>query len=210
MRRERPYWVTGVAILAVIGVIVVAGVWLANWFRPQVSVEPAQPLPAAVATTAPRATQVPAAAAAPSVTPTKGRLAVANTPLEREVEAAYLNYWRVYTDAMLNLDDSHLNEVLSGDALGWVRDEVRSAKADGRPVKIDVDHAYALTRTTPTSSTVVDQYVSRSVYVDPQTKQPLPRTDPPRRVQQSFDMQKMDGMWKVVGGSREVLGEVTP
>lgn len=132
---------------------------------------------------------------------------VASSPEEREIEQAYLKYWQVYSDAVLNLDTSHLHEVLAGPALQWVTDEVNGLKAQGRPVKIDVQHAYGFSRVTATSATVVDQYVSQSVYIDPTTRQPLPRTGSPSHVLQSFDFEKIDGTWKVVGGTRQALGE---
>nr|MDA8218666.1 hypothetical protein [Dehalococcoidales bacterium] len=130
--------------------------------------------------------------------------------LELEIEAAYEDYLRVYSEAVLNLDTSHLNEVLAGQALQLVTDEVNGLVAGGRPVKIIEDERMvALGGVTETSATVVDEYVSRSVYVDPSTKQPLPRTGPPMRVRQSYELRKVNGAWKIIDGTRETLGEVS-
>ena len=123
---------------------------------------------------------------------------------EQQVIEAYLRYWQVYSDAVLNLDTSHLNEVLAGPALQWVTDEVTGLKEKNTPAKVNVQHNYAVVRLGDTTATLVDNYVSQSVYVDPKTRQPLPRTDPPTHVEQSFDFQKVDGVWKIVGGNRTV------
>ncbi len=106
---------------------------------------------------------------------------------------------------MLNLDPSHLNEVLAGRALQLVTDEINGLKAQDKPAKIDVQHSYAIVRFDQTSATLVDDYLSRSVLVDPSTKQPLPRSDPPTRVRQSFEFQKADGNWKILDGTRQTL-----
>jgi hypothetical protein len=135
---------------------------------------------------------------------------VADTPTTREVEAAYGRFLQVYGDAAMNLDTAHLNEVLDGQALQWVTEEINGLKAGGRPVKIIVDnHQIAFGPVSDNSATLIDEYLSRSVYADPVTKEPLPRTGPPNRVRQSYEFRKIGGVWKIVDGSREDLGEAS-
>lgn len=222
-RAGLPYNAVGAALLGVVLVLLGAAFFLNSRLRPPTTIEtpiavqaprPAVATPSAIPTAA-AASVSPSLTATPSIgSPTAESTAqlppgvhVANTPEEREIEQAYLKYWQVYSDAVLNLDTSHLHEVLAGPALQWVTDEVNGLKAQGHPAKIDVQHAYGFSRVTETSATVVDQYVSRSVYLDPTTRQPLPRAGSPTRVLQSFDFQKINGVWKIVGGTRQDLGE---
>lgn len=216
---RRPYWAVGLVLLAAVLVVLAAAFLLDRQLRPRVGIEATATTPAlAQASTPPTAAPSPTvpaaatptapAAAAPTVVASPTGLPVASSPLEREIEAAYERYLRVYSDAVLNLDTSHLSEVLDGKALQLVTDEVNELKAKGRPVKIiEDDRAIALSRVTDTSATLVDEYTSRSVFADPNTKQPLPRTGPPTRIRQSYEFRKIDGVWKIVDGTREVLGE---
>ena len=200
----RRYGIVGAALFAVIAVLLVGGYFLGNHLRPPVGVEqvvlPASPVP----------TQITAASSAPanaSGTVAVGSASpVASSTAESDVTNAYLRYWQVYSDAVLNLDSSHLGEVLDGQALGWVSDEIAGLKKQGKSAKIDVQHRYAVVRMNDTSATLVDDYVSRSVYLDPTTRQPMARTDPPTNVEQSFEFQKISGVWKIVGGTRTVQG----
>lgn len=215
---RRPFWVVGLPLLGLVVAILVGAFLLDRQFRPAVGIEPAPTTGAATPALAFGGTrppteqpiapagQVPAAAATPIETMAVVR--IASSPLEREIEAAFQKYLQIYSQAVWELDASHLHEVLAGQALRWVTDEVNQLKAEGRPVKIvEEERKVALARVTETSATVVDDYVSRSVYVDPQTKQPLPRTKPPTRVRQSYELRKIDGIWKIVDGTREVLSE---
>ncbi len=217
--RGRPYWLVGLGILALLGVVFLGAFLLDRQLRPSVGIEPA-------ATTVPRAsTPVPVAgnpvptsqptptstalAAGPTATPNLSGVRIADSLLEKEVEVAYLSYLEIYNDAVANLDTSRLHEVLDGQALRWVTDEINDLKAKGRPGKIiEDDRLTSIAFVTETSASVADEYTSRSVFVDPDTKQPLPRTGPPLRVRQGYDLRKINGVWKIVNGTREVLGEV--
>ena len=218
--RGRRYWLVGLGILALLAVVFLGAFLADRQFRPGVGIQPAltavpegsTQTPAGAygsATSQPTATPTIVAVVAPSGTPSPGGMRVADSPLEMEIEAAYLKYLQVYSDAVANLDTSHLQEVLDGQALQWVTDEVNDLKAKGRPGKIiEDDRLTSIAFVTETSASVADEYTSRSVFVDPNTKQPLPRTGPPLRVRQSYDLRKINGVWKIVNGTREVLGEV--
>lgn len=213
MAPQRPFWLVGLALLGLIVVILVGGFALTRRFQPRIGIEPAAAVTAlprptgqarVAAGTAPPATSASAATATVDI---RG-LRLAQTPIERDVQAAYQKYLEVYAEAVANLDTSHLSEVLSGQALQWVTDEVNDLKAQGRSVKvIEDDRVILFGRTTETSATLVDEYTSRSVYVDPKTKQPLPRSGPSTSVRQSYEFRKIDGVWKIVDGTRETLNE---
>jgi hypothetical protein len=124
-----------------------------------------------------------AATSQPSGAPTPSGLppgiGVANTPTERAVVAAYEKYLQVYAEAALNLDTSRLSEVLDGQALQWVTDEINDRRARGRPLKvIEEDRLVGLSDVTETTGILFEEYTSRSAIVDVNTKQPLPRSSP--------------------------------
>lgn len=217
--RGRPYWLVGLGLLALLAVVFLGAFLADRQLRPGVGIQPAPTAVSAGSTQTPAwaygsATTQPTAtptmvSATPSGTPGPGGVRVADSPLEMEIEAAYLKYLQVYSDAVANLDTSHLQEVLDGQALQWVTDEINDLKAKGRPGKIiEDDRLTSIAFVTETSASVADEYTSRSVFADPNTKQPLPRTGPPLRVRQSYDLRKINGVWKIVNGTREVLGEV--
>lgn len=203
----RNYLVVG-AVLFVLVALLGIGAWALNdRLRP-----PTGLTPLATATVASAAATAPATASptAPSVvaTPTLP-VAVATAPEAKEVEATFQKYLQVYSDAVYNLDTSRLPEVLDGKALQVVTQEVNDLKAKGWPAKvIEEDRGIAFSNISPDRVKLIDIYVSKSVYVDPKTKEPLPRTDPPLRVQQSYEFRKINGVWKIVDGTRKVLGEV--
>jgi hypothetical protein len=226
------FWLVGLVMLGLI-VVVIGGAFLLNErFRPRVGIEPAPSVAAPRATARVPAVAIPtvvspSAALAPTATiaqtsPTVTAIA-ASTPftgaiptadptqseaLKKEVEQAFQRYLQVYSDAVWNLDASHLQDVLDGQALILVTDEVNQLKSSGRPVKIiEDDRQTAVVRAFNTTATLVDEYTSRSVYADPKTRLLLPRDNPPLRVRQSYEFRKMDGVWKIVDGTREELGE---
>lgn len=207
---QRPFWVVGLPLLGLLLVILTGAFALNRQFQPRVGIEP---IPTAAATPRPTAQALLVATAtisAPTVTVVSSQLPT-QTPTQREVEAAYQKYLDVYAQAVADLDTSHLTDVLDGQALQWVTDEVNDLKAQGRPVKVIEDERLLLFgRTTDTSATLVDEYISRSVYVDPATKQPLSRSTPPTRVRQSYEFRKIGGVWKIVDGTRETLSGGTP
>lgn len=139
----------------------------------------------------------------PGVTPTlPGGLRLADSPLEREVQAAYLRYWDVLTEANLSLDTSRLPEVTAGRELAQAQQQVEELKAKGKAAKVDVEHRIALAKVTPDEAVVADEYLNKSVYVDPVTKAEFKTTAPPTVEKLSFTLRKIDGEWKVVEAAR--------
>lgn len=210
-RERRPYWMIALALLGLVLAVLAGAFLLERRARPRVGIEPTADVTMVTqATAAPVEEHSPTAAA--GIVPTTAAasaspgLRTADPAAEREIEEAYRMYLRIYSDAVLNLDTSRLHEVLDGRALQLVTDEVNELKARGRPVKIIEDErTIAFARVTEAGATLVDEYTSRSVYVDPRTLQPLPRTGPPARIRQSYELQKVAGVWKIIDGTREAL-----
>lgn len=213
--QRRPFWAVGLALLGFVIVVLAGGFVLDRQLRPRVGIEPAPATaPAGVATAvrtestagpASSATSVPAVASGDAVLP---KVRVANSPLEREVEEVYFRYLQIYSHAVLNLDTSRLDEVLDGQALQLVTEEVSDRKARGRPLQVVADdYLIAFGPVTETNATLLNEYTSRSFVVDINTKQPLPRTSPPTRIRQVYVFRKVNGIWQIVDGTQDVLDE---
>jgi hypothetical protein len=209
---RRPFWVVGMALLAAVLAVLVGSYLMGARLRPRIGTDPAPTAPAVAAPTAAPTAVAGAATPQPSSAPTPSGLppgiGVASSPTERAVGEAHERYLRIYSEAVLNLDTAHLHEVLAGEALQSVTDEVNDLKRQGRPVRInESDRLVALTDVTETSALLMEVFTSRSVYVNPATGQPYPRTGPPERISQSYTFQKVDGVWKIVDWSQQSLGE---
>ena len=127
---------------------------------------------------------------------------IASSPLEQEIEAAYLHYWQVRSEALLNLDTSHLSEVMAGPELARDDKQIQDLKAQGKAVKVDIEHHIAFLHVSPDAAEIYDEYLNRSVYVDPTTKQAIPTNSPPLTAKVSYQMQKVNGTWKVIDGAQ--------
>lgn len=124
-------------------------------------------------------------------------------PLRREIEDAYDRFWRVRADAVLRLDPSRLPEVTAGEALERERREIAQLQAEGKAARIVVDLRYRIVKATDSTATVHDDLESRSYFVDPKTLEPIgpvPQTADLTKV--SFDLEKVNGGWRVVDGTR--------
>lgn len=210
---RRPYWAVGLVLLAVVIVVLTAAFLLDRQLRPRVGIEAtattpalaqaATPPTAALSPTVPAAaTPAAPAAAVPTVAASPTGLPVASSPLEREIEEAYLRYWDVLTQAYLNLDTSRLSEVMSGAELARQEQQIRDLKAQGRAAKLEAQHRIAFVQVSADHAVIYDEYLNRSIFVDPVTKQELPTKEPPATEKISFEMRKINGNWKVVDGAR--------
>lgn len=193
-----------VGLLLGVAVLLAGGLFAVRELRSTVGTRPAplvaaQASPAAPPAVAPPVVALPASApAAPSAAPS---LPVATDPLTLEIEQAYLHYWDIRTQAYLNLDTSHLSEVTAGAELDRMTQQITGLKAQSHAVKVDVDHHYLIASRATDSAVVYDEYVNRSVFLDAATKQVIPTSSPPATEKVSFDLQKVDGTWKVIGGA---------
>ena len=171
--------------------------------------------PVAAVTPQPLATPAPtpAGAAAPGAGTEAGGGAATPLPtvppaLEAEVAEAYLHYFDVRSEALLNLDPSRLPEVAAGAALTGLEQGIEMDGAEGHAVQTDVQHDFAVLRVEGDQAVVADQYRDRSIFVDPATRQPLPGQVQPAPeeapvVRVLYYLQRIDGVWKVIRGERE-------
>jgi hypothetical protein len=193
-----------VGLLLTVAVLLVGGLFAVRQFRSTVGTRPAPSVAAPASPAVPPTVAAPAvaspasAAVAASAAPS---LPVATDPLTLEIEQAYLHYWDIRTQAYLNLDTSHLGEVMAGAELDRMTQQVNGLKAQGHAVKVDVDHHYLIASRATDSAVVYDEYLNRSLYLDAATKQLIPTSSPPATEKVSFDLQKVDGTWKVSGGA---------
>jgi hypothetical protein len=133
-------------------------------------------VPAAAPTTQPQrptpaATQPPTSVASVSAPSTNATAAPTVSPeLVAEVSAAYLRYFQVSSDALLNLDPSPLDAVATGEALIGLQSEIEQDRAAGRAIRTEVTHNFTVVSATDTEAQVADDYRDSSVFVDPATK----------------------------------------
>ena len=193
------------ALGLLIGVAVVlgGGLYAVRQFGSAVGTRPAPSIATPASPAARPAVAAPVVAVSPAVSPSASAssLPIATDPLTLEIEQAYLHYWDVRTQAYLNLDTSHLHEVMAGAELDRMTQQITDLKAKGRAVKVDVDHHYLLTSTAPDRAVVYDEYLNRSLYLDATSKQVIPTSNAPGTEKVSYDLQKIDGAWKVIGGA---------
>jgi hypothetical protein len=210
---RRPYWAVGLVLLAVVIAVLAAAFLLDRQLRPRVGIEATATTPAlAQASTSPTAAPSPTApaaatltaqaAAVPTVVASPTGLPVASSPLEREIEQAYLKYWDIRSEALYNLDPRRLPEVMAGAELEREQQQVSELKAQGRAVKTDVEHRIAFVRVGEANAELYDEYVNRSYLIDAQTKQAIRTPGPGGTAKVSYRLQKIDGVWKVVDGQR--------
>ena len=145
---------------------------------------------------APGPTKSPASADSPatpetSPSPTPRPL----TPREA-VKEAYLRQWEVYSRAVRTLRPRGLRQVLTGEALEVVRDEVAKRRRTRTPARVRVQHDIAVAIIDPTTAVVDDKYINHSVKIDPSTGKPTER-DPNEIIHEVYTMKKVQGVWKV-------------
>ncbi len=219
--RRRPYWIVGLALFGLVVVLLAGAFLLDRQFRPAVGVEspPAvaatgEPTDAPVAIVPPTTEATPptgqptlpptasAASAVPTTAGTPGGLRVATSPLELEIEAAYLRYWEIRSEALFNLDPTRLPEVMAGAELERTRAEIVGLRDQGRAAKIVVEHRIAFLRVSDSRAELYDEYFNKSYLVDTQTKQPVQPPGSGGIAKISYQLEKGDGVWRVVDGMR--------
>jgi hypothetical protein len=169
------------------------------------------PIPAAQPTTAPSSapatagvgTSVPAANGTPNSLPTP------SPEMVTSVSEAYLQFWSVYTYAFLNLDPAPLDQVAAGDELAVLQHDIEANHSQGRALKTDVQHQFAVIVAINDQAVVTDDIRDSSIYVDPETEEPLPGqavTGSPDKASEYkgvYRLQLINNTWKVVEGTGE-------
>jgi hypothetical protein len=121
--------------------------------------------------------------------------------LAAEVGQAYENFWRVRSQALLELDESHLPEVMDGDYLNTVSQRIDELRTEDRAIKTHVILNYSVLEVTEDSATVIDDFEDDSVYVKVGTDEPL--TDPTAdQLRVLYKLRNFAGAWKVVDSVR--------
>jgi len=151
------------------------------------SARDASPTPAATQTAAPQAI--------PTATPS----------VEQQVSEAYLHYWDIYADAVFNLDDSRLPEVMTAPDLERARQEVEALRQRGRAAKIVVEHNFVILQLDQVagSATIRDEYTNKSYEVDAQTEEMVGKAPQGNVLTDTYFLVKEGGTWKVRDGIRE-------
>jgi hypothetical protein len=140
-----------------------------------------------------------AAPAAASAQPTP--MAV-NLPsgLANAILQGYTNYWNIRVKAMRDPADTtiDLESTMAGTELGIARKTMADYQARGEAYYSDVHHQIWITSADPSDATVIDVYTVTSQPLDPETKEPLNSAPIVEHARDQFQLQLVDGAWKVV------------
>jgi hypothetical protein len=135
----------------------------------------------------------------PTVAPT------ATPSVEEEVSQAYLHYWEVYAEAVFNLDESRLSEVMTDPDLERAREEVETLRQGGRAAKIVVEHNFVILQLDPVAgtATIRDEYTNNSYEVDANTKEMIGEAPQGNVLTDTYFLVREGGTWRVRDGIRE-------
>jgi hypothetical protein len=157
---------------------------------------------ATTSTPAVSVTQVAARSATGSPVPT------VDPELASQVSSAYARYWQVLADADWSNDPSALDQVAAGEQLATLRNNISEDQSLNRATRVRVQHSYSVVSAHDDQAQVEDHIQDLSVYVDPITHEPLPGEVEPSSAEAApttdatFQLQLLDGTWKVVSATR--------
>ena len=121
--------------------------------------------------------------------------------LVAEVSRDYENFWRVTSQALLELDTTHLTEVMDADYLTNITNRISELRTEGRAIKTHVLLNYSVLKASSASAEVFDALEDDSVYVKIGTEDPL--SDPTAdQLRITYELRMLDGVWKVVDSVR--------
>jgi hypothetical protein len=143
------------------------------------------------------AAAAPATTAAAAVTPIPTSRPTVSPALVEELDRAYEHYWQVRAEALFDLDESRLPEVMADEHLEAVAKFIAELRSENRAVQTKVTHSYMFTSISPVEARILDTYVDNSVYVDPGSGARL--SEPVgNSLKELYTMSKSDGAWRVV------------
>jgi hypothetical protein len=149
--------------------------------------------PVAAQTLAPTSTSV----AQSSVSSTPSPLPTVEPALAEEVGKAYETFWRVRSQALLDLDVTHLAEVMDGPYLQLFEDRIGELRLQQRAIKTQVTLNYKVIQVKSEVANITDVINDDSFYVIPGTEEPI--TDPANDVLHlQLKLRKLVGAWKVI------------
>jgi hypothetical protein len=141
-------------------------------------------------------------AAATSTPPEQPTPVVVNLPagLANAILQGYMNYWTARVKAMRDPADTtvDLESTMAGTELGIARKTMADYQARGEAYYSDVHHQIWITSADASDATVIDVYTVTSQPLDPQTKEPLNSAPIVEHARDQFQLQLVDGAWKVV------------
>jgi hypothetical protein len=137
----------------------------------------------------------------PAPTPGLKPLPTVEPALAAEVSQAYENFWQVTSQALLELDTTHLQDVMDGDYLAAISDRISELRAEGKAIKTHVILNYAVLSATQDIATVVDDFEDDSVYVRIGTDEPISEATADQ-VRTVYKLSKSSGVWKVIDSVR--------
>ena len=111
-----------------------------------------------------------------------------------------MNYWTARVKAMRDPADTtvDLESTMAGTELGIARKTMADYQARGEAYYSDVHHQIWITSADASEATVIDVYTVTSQPLDPQTKEPLNSAPIVEHARDQFQLQLVDGAWKVV------------
>jgi hypothetical protein len=198
-----PYWLVGLALLAVVVILLVAAFLLNEHLRSNVGVQPLTPSsskkggspPKNQSGTAlpPRAFPTPAVTRSPTLTPRP-----TPTPTARQqVTQAYYRYWRGYNQALYTLDTSLVGQVAADGELHRIEAEVAGFRRQNYAVRVRVTHHALIVSVKGDTATIYDEVLNRSFAIDPVTKQPGQGSNRADRERNIYTLKRIGGVWKV-------------
>jgi hypothetical protein len=131
------------------------------------------------------------------VVPTATPLPTIDPTLAAEIGEAYESYWRVSSQALLDLDPTHLSDVMEGPYLQSFEIRLDNLRASGKAIKTQVTLNYKVVEATDTTAVVIDRVEDDSYYVSPGSEDPL--SDPANDLLRlELKLINDSGTWKVV------------
>lgn len=143
-----------------------------------------------------------------SAAPTNSERTTSPTPTDsvtNAISAAYLRYWDGYSDAVFNLDETHLTDVMTDPQLTRTQQEIAGLRQRGRAAKIVVTHNFfvASVDSNAGTATIYDEYTNSSYEVDAATHEEVGAPPSPATISDTYYLVYDGGVWKVSDGVRQ-------
>jgi hypothetical protein len=120
--------------------------------------------------------------------------------LANAILQGYTNYWNVRVKAMRDPADTTIDlaSTMAGTELVIARKTMADYQARGEAYSSDVHHEIWITSAGASDATVIDVYTVTSQPLDPETKEPMNSAPIVEHARDQFQLQLVDGAWKVV------------
>jgi hypothetical protein len=103
----------------------------------------------------------------------------------------------------LNLDPTGLDQVAAGDELSALNKDISDLSGQGKALRTDVEHHMSVLTVFDDKALVSDRIRDSSVFVSPDTLQPLTGQPSPDQAPETtivYELALLDGTWKVING----------